>query len=167
MVTGGGDKSELSPVSAWKYNGADIPWGNGLATPTLTRLCGTNYLLVVRACDEKNYITCQIKSDFVNYWNYHNEKIVDPGRATIYIVPVFTLQEVRRITLTAQQHTRRPYTHGSGGDGNVPSCPFFPRGVTASYRPTIIRASCINILLFIQFIFDILWYFLIIRSYLW
>ena len=85
-------------------------------------------------------------------------KSVDPGSVTISIVPVLPLQEVRRLAFTARQHAGRPSRHGSGGGGGGPSCPFFPKGVTASYRSTIIhgsttrRASRPDILLFNQFI---------------
>ena len=87
--------------------------------------------------------------------------LVDPGSATISIVPVLPLLEVRRIAFMAQQHVGCPSRHGSGGSGGGPSCPYFPKEVMALFRQTNIhssttlRASRINILLFIQFIFNI------------
>ena len=94
----------------------------------------------------------------INAWNDHNDKSLYPGSSTISIFRLIPLQEVRRIAFTDRQHPGRPYFHGSGGGGGVPSCTFFPKGVTASYRSTNIHvlttrwASHINILFFIQFI---------------
>ena len=46
--------------------------------------------------------------------------LIEPGNATISIVPAITLQEKGRLVFTAQQRVRRLYRHGSGGSGNSP-----------------------------------------------
>ena len=82
-----------------------------------------------------------------------------PGSATISIVPVPLLHEVRRLAFTSRQHARLPSCHISGGGSGAPYFPFFQKGVTASYQLTIIYKSTTeqdfrnDILLFIQFIF--------------
>ena len=85
--------------------------------------------------------------------------IVDPGSSTISVVPALSLQEVGRLAFMARQRNGRLYQHGSGGIGGGTSSTSFTKGVMSSYRSTNIhisttcRASCLNILLFIQFIF--------------
>ena len=100
-------------------------------------------------------------NDNINAWNDHNNKSVDPVRATISIVPLLPFQELRRLAFTAQKRAGHPYWHVSGGSGGGPSCPIFPKGFTALYRSTIIHglttrwASCLDVLFLIQFIFYI------------
>ena len=93
----------------------------------------------------------------INYWNDHNDKSLDPGSATISIVPVLTLREIRHLAFTARQGAKRPSRHGLGGRGSGPFCTLFQKGVTASsniiHGSTMRRDSCLDILLFIQIIF--------------
>ena len=85
--------------------------------------------------------------------------LVDPGSNNISIVPELPFQEVGRLLLSAQQRAGRLSCNGPGDSDGSPSCTSLPKGVTASYQLTNIygltmrRASCLNILLFIQSIF--------------
>ena len=63
----------------------------------------------------------------INTWNDHNDKSVDPGSATISIVPVLLLQGLRRLAFTARQRSGHPSRYGSRGGGGFPSCPFFQK----------------------------------------
>ena len=69
------------------------------------------------------------RNEKINDWNDHNDKSVDPGSATIFIIPVLPGQEVRRIAFMAWQRARHPYLHGSGSGGGGLSCYFLPKGV--------------------------------------
>ena len=102
--------------------------------------------------------------------------LIDPGRATISIVPSLPLQDVECRTFMSRKRSRCWSRHGSGGSGGGPFYPSVPRGVTASYWLTNIENSiplrrwvllcsrlnndlvvclCLNILLSFQFIFYI------------
>ena len=58
--------------------------------------------------------------------NGHGETFLslgDSGRAIISIVTVLPLQEVGRLSFTAQQRAGTPSRHGSGGSGGGTSFP--------------------------------------------
>ena len=46
--------------------------------------------------------------------------LVDPGRATISIVPSLPIKEVGRLVFTAQQQAMRTSRHRSGGSAAIP-----------------------------------------------
>ena len=99
--------------------------------------------------------------------------LLDPGKFTISIFPLLFIQYVGCLAFKAQQCSGCPCCHVSVGSGGVPSSFSSPKWVTESYRPTNIRgsttrrASCLNILLFIQIIFHIFYddYWLSMHTY--